>query len=229
MASNPKERMMRTVRAGIALAVVAGVLAAPLAQAARPRPVCDLVTDSAGDVIATAPGVDNGDYDIRSADVATDGRQLTAVIRLTSLAPEDPASAVARDYEIDFTANGKTFGLMASLLTGGADFEAVALDTSKPGGNIGTDLGRITGVVDTTRHEIRMTAKLAIFAPYASFHQTYLSDFSVTSARAVGHTDETAPGGKATVGSQSTAVVVDDAGSKARYTPGARSCVRVGS
>src|SRR3954469_10936796 len=106
---------MRAHRIAIAAAVAAGVWAGPLAQAPTPKPVCDLVTDPSGDVIGSAPGVDNGDYDVRSGDIATDARRLTAVIRLSSLAPEDAASPVARDYEFDFVANGHAFGLLASL------------------------------------------------------------------------------------------------------------------
>ena len=220
---------MRAQRVGIAVIVAAGVLAGPWAHAApAPRPVCDLVTDPAGDVIATTPGVDSNDYDIRSADVATDRKRLTAVIRLTSLAPEDPASAMSRDYEFDFTANGSRFGLLASLLTGGDSFEAIVYDTNAAGGNMGTYLGAVSGVVDSTHHEIRMTAPLSLFAPYASFRQTYIDQLYVTSARAVGHSSATSPDGRVSVGPQADAVVVDDAASKARYLPQRRSCVRVG-
>lgn len=219
---------MRSQRVGIAVVLAAGVWAGPFAHAATPRPSCDLVTDPSGDVMLSAPGVDNGDYDIRSADVATDARRVTAVIRLSSLAPEDAMSPAARDYEFDFTANGHSFGLMASLLTGGASFEAVVYAVSPAGGRTGTDLGAISGVVDTTRHEVRMTAPLSLFAPYASFKQTYLEQLTVGSARAVGQNGTTTPDGRVTVGPQSTAMVVDDASSSARYTPGARSCVRVG-
>lgn len=219
---------MRAQRVGIAVVVAVGVWAAPLAHATAPRPVCDLVTDPSGDVTPAAPGVQNGDYDIRSADVATDGKLLTAVIRLTSLAPEDTSSPMARDYEFDFVANNSSFGLQASLLTGGVSYEAVYYGTNAPAGRTGTDLGVITGVVDATRHEVRMTAPLSMFAPYASFKQTYLDQLYVTSGRAVGHDGTTTPGGKVSIGSQSTAVIVDDASSKARYLPGRASCVRVG-
>ncbi|MBV9096756.1 MAG: hypothetical protein JO079_01750 [Frankiaceae bacterium] len=216
------------VGAGLAGLVAVGVLAAPMAHAAKAKPACDLVTDPAGDVIGTAPGVDNGDYDIRSADVATDKRNLTAVIRLTSLAPNTAVSTAGRTYEFDFTANGHTFGLQAALLTGGASYQAVVYDTSTPGGRTGTDLGDIVGVVDTAHHEIRMTAPLWIFATYASFKQTYIADLDVTSGRAGGYGAVDPPGGKVHIGSEAATVVVDDASSTARYLPGARSCVAVG-
>jgi hypothetical protein len=219
---------MRAQRIGVAVVVAAGVWAGPFAHAAAPRPSCNLITDPSGDVMPSAPGVDNGDYDIRSADVASDAKHVTAVIRLSSLAPEDTASPAARDYEFDFVANGHGFGLLASLLTGGASFEAVVYDRTTPGGRTGSDLGEIAGVIDTARHEIRITAPLSLFAPYASFKQTYLDQLTVGSARAVGQDGTTTPDGRVSIGAQSTAVVVDDASSKARYTPGARSCVRVG-
>jgi len=168
------KRSSHATRVLIALTVGTGALFAPASFAGTPRPACDLVTDPSDDVMGSAPGIDNGDYDIRSADVATDAHKLTAVIRLTSLAPEDPMSAVARDYEFDFVANGHGFGLMADLLTGGASFEAVVYDKTAPGGRTGADLGEIAGVIDQARHEIRMTAPLSLFAPYASFKQTYV-------------------------------------------------------
>jgi hypothetical protein len=219
---------MRALRAGLAGLVVVGVLGAPLAHASGPRPACDLVTDPSGDVIGSAPGVDNRDYDVRSADIATDKRKLTAVIRLTSLAAAGGVTVADRDYEFDFNANGHSFGLMASLLTGGVSYEAVVYDTSVPGGRSGTDLGEISGVVDAAHHEIRMTAPLSLFAAYASFKQTYVDQLYVTSARAVGYGAQSPASGKVQIGSQSTAAVVDDASSTARYVPGRRSCVAVG-
>jgi len=219
---------MWTERVVAAVVVAVGIVAAPVAQASSARPACDLVTDAPNDVMPATPDASNSDYDLRSADVATDKRNLTAVIRLTSLAPEDAGSIAARDYEFDFAANGHTFGLLASLLTGGADFEAVVFDTNEAGGRMGSDLGAISGVIDAAHHEIRMTAPLSMFAPYASFKQTYIDQLYVTSARAVGHDSTQSPDGRVQVGSQSTAYVVDDAGSTARYQPGRRSCVHVG-
>jgi hypothetical protein len=217
---------VRTVTAGL---LAAGLLAAPVATAAGPnKPACDQVKDARGDVLVTEPGVDNGDYDITSADIATNKKLITVVIRLTSLAAEDPSSPMARDYEFDFSANGHAFDLSASLLTGGADFRAAVYDRSTPGGRVGSDLGRVTGIIDVRRHEIRMTAPLSLFAPYASFKQTYVDHLAVSSARAVGQDGVASPDGRVTVGSQSTAVVVDDASSQARYMPGARTCVSIG-
>lgn len=218
---------MRAQRAGIAVLIVVGLSAAPVAHAASPRPACDLVTDAAGDVTPSPPGADSGDFDLRSADVATDAHKLTAVIRLTSLAPEDPASVASRDYEFDFVANGHSFGLQATLLTGGANFEAVEYGPATAGGRSGTDLGDISGVVDTARHEIRMTAPLKLFAPYATFKQTYIDQLSVLSGQAVGY-GRTAVGHAVSVGSQAISFVVDTATSTSRYSPGRRSCVRVG-
>lgn len=219
---------MRVGRVAAAIVICFGVAAAPMAHAATVRPACDLVTDPAGDVTPTTLGTNNNDYDIRSADIATNKRQLTAVIRLTSLAPEDATSAAARDYEFDFDANGQRFGLLANLVTGGASFEAAVYDTNAAGGQSGTDLGELSGVIDSVHHEIRMTAPLQLFAPYASFKQTYVDQLYVTSARAVGDDGAATPDGRVTVGSQSVATVVDDASSKARYAPGRTSCVRVG-
>ena len=219
---------MRVERVAVAVVVGVGVLAAPVAHASSARPACDLVTDAPNDVMPAMPAMSNSDYDIRSADIATDKRKLTAVIRLSSLAPEDTASIAARDYEFQFGANGHTFGLQASLLTGGVSFEAVVYDTSEPGAQSGTDLAEISGVIDSAHHEIRITAPLSTFAPYATFKQTYIDQLYVMSARAIGAGDTQSPDGRIQIGSQSAAYVVDTASSTARYVPGRPSCVRVG-
>lgn len=205
-----------------------GVVTAPMAQAAPARPACNLVSDPSGDVLASAPGVDNSDFDIRSGDIATNGRSLTAAIRLTGLTAEDPKSVASRVYEFDFAANGHGFGLVASLVTGGANFDAVVYSDVAQGGRMGTTLGPIAGVIDTAHHQIRLTAPLGLFASYANFRQTYIDHLAIGAARATGQNGTAPPGGKVTVGAQSTAVVVDDASSTAKYTPGQRSCLTVG-
>lgn len=96
---------MRAGRVAAAIAVCAGVAAAPMAHAATVRPACDLVTDPSGDVTPTTLGANNNDYDIRSADIATNKRQLTAVIRLT------PSASFKQTY-IDqlYVTSARAFG-----------------------------------------------------------------------------------------------------------------------
>jgi hypothetical protein len=184
--------------------------------------------DPAGDTGPAAPGSDMKQYDLRSADIATDARQLTVAIRLAGLSAEDTKAFVGRVYEFDFAANGNTFELIGALLTGGTDFEAYVVSHDVNGsGRTGDGLGQISGVVDVAHRQLRMTAPLRLFAPYANFRQTAIDHLDVTSAQAQGEWVATPPDGQVTV-SQSNAVVVDEATSSARYVPGQRSCLAVG-
>jgi hypothetical protein len=127
--------------------LLAAALAAPLAAhgavavaAARPKPkppLCNLVTDTAGDVATGAQSLD-----IKSADVATDGRTVTGVIRLTkALKPTtDSASPTGGFYSISFTYNALGYTLYAHITPKGEEY--------------GPGKGR--GTYDLTKNEIRI-------------------------------------------------------------------------
>jgi len=158
--------MRWSVRTVGAAAVVLTLLGPATAHSAPRRPACHLITDPQGDTEVLTP--DNQQrLDIVSADVAANSRQLTAVIRLPALTGEDPTELAGRIYEFDFTAGPASFMLGAYLMYGGAHFEAYLTDqpvqNAQASAQSGTAIGRITGVIDTRRKEIRMSAPLSLF------------------------------------------------------------------
>ena len=82
-------------------------------KAATPKPVCNIVTDPAGDAPfdpslglgVTAPGNDDN-ADILSADISSDAKNLTAVIRVKSLASPDSAWPEAHLYMLSWSVPG---------------------------------------------------------------------------------------------------------------------------
>lgn len=126
-------------RATAAVAVLV-LLATPMAAGAagkpRPKPVCNLLTDP-------VDRTESKSLDIVSADVATDTKLITAVIRVTDLSDKsDPSITAGRKYEVSFSVDG-------GAATG------VVYD-----GPAGTYANYGTAVLDVARNEIRWTAPL---------------------------------------------------------------------
>jgi hypothetical protein len=83
---------LRTHAVTTALAVVASLTTAGVSEAKPkpPKPVCNLVTDPAGDVVLTLPGAGPQPYvdtavDIRSVDVVSDNEGLGVTLRVGGL------------------------------------------------------------------------------------------------------------------------------------------------
>lgn len=192
---------------------------------------CNLLRDPSGDTQSVTPDND-AELDLVGGDIATNATTLTAVIRLATLTKEDVTEPAGRIYELDFTANGKNFILMGALLTGGSEFEAYISDQriekNKSGARAATGIGQMQGVLDLRHKELHLTAPLAIFKKYAPMTQTYLDHLAMFTYRAHGESTRALPTGKNVDVSSSFGIGVDDSYSKARYTPGAPSCVAIG-
>jgi hypothetical protein len=139
--------------------------AAPAKPKPKPKPVCNLVVDDKGDgTYNNVPGAD-GD-DILSADVASDKTTLTGVIRLGSVAANDPQAPLGRAFNVLFTAPGSPDLLFvaARMYPQGAQYvygyQAVDPDS---GINTNYQLGTASGVVDTAKNEIRISAPVKGF------------------------------------------------------------------
>jgi hypothetical protein len=155
---------MRLALAGTS--VLAGaLLAAPASGASKVRPVCHLVTDPRGDAAALAtphvPGSDTDD--LLSADVASDGRRVTAVLRVAALQQPDPVAPTGRAYVFTFQVRGlpTTYFLAAHTYPTG---------TSYTYGDFPDDayvrvLGHGTGTVNPATREVRVSAPVAGFLP----------------------------------------------------------------
>jgi len=210
------------------------LVVAPAAQATShrlPPPVCHMVTDPPGDTQSVGPD-DDTQLDIIGGDFAMNHTTLTVVIRVKALTAEDLTEPAGRIYEYDFTANGKNFIAMASLLPGGSEFQAFISDQrieqGKSGARAATGIGEMKGTLDLQAHEVRMSAPLSIFTPYASFSQTNVDHFATFTYRAHGESLSGTQIGQVVDISTSVGIGVDDAWSTRVYRPYARSCVKVG-
>ena len=175
---------------GVALATIAGA-----AQAAPVKKVCNLVLDGTGDTFAaraqdgTAPGPQDDAFDIKSADIASDGKVLTAVIRVTKLAAAQ-TSPQGRGFSFDFLlpTSDMQGSLRAVLITGQpAYFEATYKDPSVPN-SPSTFLATVTGLVDEKKNEVHITAPVGVFATLGAIKKGTLitpAGDAATSGRAV--------------------------------------------
>jgi hypothetical protein len=159
---------VRAALCAVALVVPAGAGIAAAAPKPKPKPVkpvCNLVTDPSGDAVYNNVPGSAGD-DILSADVATDSTTLTGVVRLGSVAGNDPQAPLGRAFNVVFTAPGSPDLLFvaARLYPTGSQFvygyQAVDPDT---GVNTNYMLGTAAGVVDATKNEIRISAPVKAF------------------------------------------------------------------
>jgi hypothetical protein len=164
-----RRRLMRTgglmrIRAGL---VAALLLAALAPDAVAAKPVCRIVQDARGDAEYPTNGVpgDDGD-DLLSADLASDGRQLTAVWRLAALRVPNPSSPLGQSFVAYFQVSGSTrvFFLHATTATAPASFWLGYMEDS-PTGPRTRSAGAGKGLLDSVRGEVRMTVPTRSFLP----------------------------------------------------------------
>lgn len=224
--------MRRTAMLVASLAVLTA--GSPAFAAPKPKPSCGLVKDAAGDTSSPAPDKAlDAQLDITSADVATDSKNVTVVVRLSALTAADPANPQGRVYEFDFTAQEKNFIVMGSLLPGGNSFSVFISDTrfeeGKSGARAATGIGSATGVVDVAAKEVRMTAPLSVFDGYANLRGGTLYYLSAWTYRANGMSAQPALEQGSVEITSSLGIGVDQAwGRKSYYRAGNPSCVKPG-
>lgn len=161
---------VRTAAAlGLALATAAGA-----AQAAPVKKVCNLVNDGAGDTFAVraqdgtpagAVGPQEAAFDIKTADIASNGKDITAAIRVAALGAAT-TSPQGRGYAFDFLLPTSEMqgSLRAVFINGQAPyFEATYKDPSVPN-SPSTFLALVKGAVDEKKGEIRITAPVSVFS-----------------------------------------------------------------
>ena len=153
---------------GLALATLAGPSSA--------APPCNLETDPTGDTFLAryqeAPpaggpvyGPQEDSLDIVSADIASDGKVVTAVIRVANLGAAASTAPTGRGYEFTFTTT-KTENLLylRALKDAAETFEVGFKEPLEVGvTTLYTALGEATGVFDVAKNEVRITAPLAAF------------------------------------------------------------------
>lgn len=161
-----------------AIALVA--LVAPVADAAtKPAkvvPSCNTITDPAGDTFAARSQDPQGVYgpqedglDVTSADLASDGKVVTAVVRIAKLSRSIGLSPTGMSTGIEFLIGGgdTTVRLQAVLVTGQPDrFEVTSIASDAVPNSPSTYVGAVTGVVDLPKNEVRISAPVALLAPF---------------------------------------------------------------
>lgn len=210
----------------LAAAVAAGVLAGPATGAGR---VCHLVTDPTGDASHFAPDnptVNAGistDLDVVSADVATNKRWLTAVIRTATLTEDPDQMLPSRHWEMAFAVGEHHYTIDAHQ---GVD----GFDASFMRDGVGTEDEKAGVVFDYANREVRMTVPLTAF-PGLSAKQPVRA-IAVRSGHQYGTSGGQGYGaagyGAHASGGSGMSSSVDTASTKRTYAPGTASCVAVG-
>lgn len=213
------------IRRAYAIAAMGALTATGVAQqanaASKPKPkpippVCNLVTDPADDakdflILTGALPSSEPALDIISGDVATDAKNLTAVVRVKDLSGTS-TSPTGRTYYFYFTVGSTQFFLNAdddaiSGKSGGVGYVGTTGRASLTGGVAPTV------VWDTAKNEIRMTTPLSSFASKETIKpKTKLTALNILAQRlmvAITPTADTTAEGK-------------------DYSAGALSCVKVG-
>jgi hypothetical protein len=161
-------------------------LAAPAATAApkaAPKPVkaaptCNTIIDPAGDTFAARSQDQQGAYgpqddslDILSADLASDGKVVTAAVRIKTLSRAISTSPTGLTVGLGFLiGTGDTVVRLQAVLPSGQEdrFEVAAIAPDALPNQPATFVGTVTGVVDLPKNEIRITAPAAMLAPYGT-------------------------------------------------------------
>ena len=209
----------------LAVVVVAlAVAASATPSLAGPSKACLLIRDVAGDATdqpnMTVPGVNQPDLDIVSADVASDARWVTTVVRVQDLGTALDAPGRRSQYRFSFR-----LGLNEAVETfayRGVDGERFAVTVPTEGEERTKTLLPATGVFDVARNEVRVTIPLAQASQGRKMpKKTYFTELSASTFRGTGPAVGIA-------GSVGVSTGMDSASTTARYLAGSPSCVPVG-
>lgn len=205
---------MRHLRTSTAL-LLTGVLAvgATTATAAVKKPVCNLVTDEAGDTAYLAlPASDT--IDILSADIASDGKKLTAVLRVKKYTANETATVHGKRFIVAFEGAGlKPMYLTLLDYPVGQVFNFGSTSVDAAGRTTYTSDGAATGAVDAAAGTITISTDAAALkeAGYGTLTKGKdLSGINAVTFRRVG----------------TSLFSGDDAATSKKYKVGAASCLK---
>lgn len=233
---------MRQHRLVSVLAITALLAAAGAAEATtakkKLKPVCNLVTDPKGDSelapLTGGPGAPGDDTsDVVSADIASNAKTLTGVVRLAGLSNPDPESPLGMAYYVDFVVPGSStlYFLTARLYPTGNHFY-FGYEGADPVLPLNTlyAVSEGTGVVDTAKNEVRISVPLAAVAKTVKLPKgASLSGLAAKAYRVMGQgvaPSQNVGPARAPIGGLSE--LMDEAAGTKTYTVGQRSCVPVG-
>lgn len=203
------------VALGLTLVAAGTSVAAPKA---KPKVACNLLVDDKGDgtgFVRTDMNYlpNDPNLDIVSADIATNAKTVTAVIRTDQLTATDSSSPTGRAYYANFFVGEAQLFLSAALDgAGNASYTGGFIETRR------RSLGEATGVIDLKKKEIRISAPLSLFAEKASMKPgTKITELNALAQRFIG--------ARGVAGVTPSA---DAAEGGLTYTAGSPSCVAVG-
>lgn len=208
-------------RPALALALLPALLVGGAATAApaKAKPVCNLVVDPQDDTFLLRSQDGAGTYgpqentaDILSADVASDAKTLTGVIRVKSLAAAAATSPGGISYDINFTTASIAAPVYVRALvpSSGAPTAEAGTRESVVVTSLSAPLGAGTVTVDKAKNEVRFSFPVSLFTPAGGLKPgTKITFGDITTGRAAG----------------SRAVFADVATGGKAYTIGAPSCV----
>ncbi len=220
-------KLTRTVVCLTLVASVAGAGSAVAATKPKPKPVkpvCNLVVDPAGDASLQAPLPGDDALDIVGADIASDAKNVTAVIRLKSVS-SNGLGQLGRDVQMNFDLAGAEAQVWIGYTTSayGGDAFQYGLIGKGTGGST-SPTGKAAGVVDKVKNEIRMTVSVADLNALGKIKPgAKVTNIAVSAAQLVG----IAPNPSGAYGFASEDL--DDAAGTKAYIAGSPSCVKPGA
>jgi hypothetical protein len=215
------DQMRRQLMAVVVLAVAVSTLPA----SAGTSPSCMLIRDPAGDATdqpsLSVPGVNQPDLDIVSADVASDERVTTTVIRVQRLGTALEAAGRRNQYRFSFYLGG--YGDVDTVAYRSVDGEQFAVTLPAEGADMTRAVLPATGTFDVARNEVRVTIPLMQASGHRNVRkQTYFTRLAADTFRGFG----AAGNSLGLAGGLGLATGVDHASSGNRYLAGSPSCVQ---
>jgi hypothetical protein len=217
---------MSVLRPALVLAACAAVAASGVASAA-PKPVCNLVTDAKGDTFAAryqdtihelgGPGLygpAEPALDILSVDVASNGKTITAVVRVDKLAKNASSAPGGLAFRVQFASEAEDDENMYLNAATDGTKDTFTAGTRAITANLSTKLADVKGVFDLAKNEIRISAPVSVFAAQGVKSGAVLNlDFDQTASRQL---------------AEGRAAFADVATGGSTYKVGTPSCVKVG-
>jgi hypothetical protein len=247
---------MRT-RAALVAGLVATIAVGGTANAAghkkarhrpKPRPVCNLVQDPAGDApfdvtlgLAASSMPDDPNGDILSADLSSNGTFVTAVIRVKSIATPGTTWPLAHFYMLSWTAPGHSSPV---YLGGIVDPDPAAGTVLGPqfvfgdGGSFGPggallyyniDSTAVKGTVNTAKNTLTLSVPISAISAFGRFTPGNKFSGLEASSQALVNGPVLPTNLPGVGGSIAWGWAEDTADGTKVYTAGTPSCVRPGS
>lgn len=203
------------IRSALLVAALAVTGLSATADAASRKPPCNTIIDPAGD---SAHGAS---LDILSADIASNKKVVTAVFRLAAISKSNSDAPTGQGYYFDFTAGGETPIFLSYSVTPTTE----AFNFGWVDGTIHRTIGAASGVVDTAKKEIRISAPVGSWTTYGNPKVgSKITGVTLNTYWVVGAYVPNPLGGTSGGGSLQPA---DDAAGKT-YVAGSASCVTPG-